>query len=346
MAVAALAPPAWGDAHVRRILTWFGPSAVLAAVAIQPLEGCSGNGAASSGGRDASAPPGESGAGGSSSGGSSGGAGQLGSSSGEFSYEAGPTGSSSGGSSGGSSSGAGGSSGGNPLADVDAAEEVAACVTITPSDGLQTLASPASGTVTGNGLDALLCPGGAVAFIECGGSGDGIATPCLFFFSLTLTGAASFQFLAPTDASSGDVTATLGMGSASPGSYSSPAGSQCGTVAFGYSLPVPPGVDCEGGAAPDCPPGCGNWVCPATFSPNGCSPCLPLAPSVSYLAQGTTDCEGDTSTAVGSWTLSLTSVTEADAGGLAYYAPHGTLTATMVNAGDAGADGATLSVTF
>jgi hypothetical protein len=312
---------------VRRILTWLFPSALLAAVATQPLEGCSDNGSANSGGGDASAPPGESSSGGSSS-------------------WAGQSGSSSSGSGGGSSSGSATSSGGNPFAGLDAAWDGGACAAIPGSD-LRAHASPAYGTVTGTGLDALLCPGGAGAVILSAGASYDTA-PFIFELDYTLAGgAADFLFEAPADASNGELSVLLGISSTSPGSYSSPAGSECGTMAFTYYLPVPPGLDCEAGAPPDCPPGCGT-ICDNIIG-GGCEPCRPQPPGVSYSAQGNADCIGDTLTALGSWTLSLTSVTEADggtAGGLTYYTPHGTLTATMVNAGDAGADTATLSASF
>jgi hypothetical protein len=194
----------------------------------------------------------------------------------------------------------------------------------------------------GNGLDALLCPGGASARILPTGGGY-ITEPFIFELDYTVAGAADFQFSAPAGASTGDLNVGLGIGSVSPGSYSGPVGGECGWLFFSYNLPVPPGLDCEAGAPPDCPPGCGTSC--TDDIPGFCFPCKPEAPGVGYSAAGTTDCIGDTSTAVGSWTLSLTSVTEADDAG-SEYTPHGTLTATMVNDGDAGPDTATMSVTF
>jgi hypothetical protein len=119
-------------------------------------------------------------------------------------------------------------------------------------------------------------------------------------------------------------------------------------MAFSYYLPSPAGLDCEAGAPPDCPPGC-STVCDNVSPGGGCEPCTPAAPGVGYSAVGTGDCIGDTSTALGSWTLTLTSVTEADAGtsgSPTYYTPHGTFTATMVDASDAGTETVTLSASF
>ena len=82
----------------------------------------------------------------------------------------------------------------------------------------------------------------------------------------------------------------------------------------------------------------------------GCEPCTPQPPAISYVANGSSDCIGGSLTLpLGSWDLSLTSVaaTDTDGGGnVTYFTPHGTLTATLVNAGDAGAESVTLSTCF
>ena len=97
---------------------------------------------------------------------------------------------------------------------------------------------------------------------------------------------------------------------------------------------MPPGVDCDGGVPPTCPPGCAT-----ACSSAGCLPCTPSAPSVSYNAQASSDCLGDPQTVMGSWTVNLTSVVPSGDAGIfpMYYIPHGTLTATMVT-DDGGAD--------
>ena len=93
--------------------------------------------------------------------------------------------------------------------------------------------------------------------------------------------------------------------------------------------------------------GCGR-ACPAL----GCQgiPCEPQPPEVGYQAQGSGDCIGDTQAAVGSWTLTITSISAAkgQAGtDNTFYSPHGTLIASMPgDPGDGGAGTAQFTVTF
>jgi hypothetical protein len=207
--------------------------------------------------------------------------------------------------------------------------------------------SPAVGTVMGNGLSAAICLGGVSARVESAGARYD-TSPYFWILNYTIqtggeAGVTDFEFQNPSGASNGELNVLVGIPSIAPGVYSSPAGQQCGSMAFTYYLPVPPGLDCEGGVPPSCPAGC-TAIC----SGLGCEPCTPQPPSVSYTAQGSADCIGDTTTPIGSWNLTLTSVTpvSTDAGSrLSYYTSHGTFTATMI-AGDGGADTAGFSVTF
>jgi hypothetical protein len=116
-------------------------------------------------------------------------------------------------------------------------------------------------------------------------------------------------------------------------------------MSFGYYLPVPPGVICDSGTGFSCPPGCSAIGSKA----GGFPPCTPQAPEVGYEAEGSSDCMGTSQTAVGSWQLSLTSVTSnnmgADSAGSNDWTPHGTFTATLV-ASDGGTDTATISASF
>jgi hypothetical protein len=81
------------------------------------------------------------------------------------------------------------------------------------------------------------------------------------------------------------------------------------------------------------------------------SRCTPQPPAVTFTAQGYSDClgaAGSAQTAVGSWQVSLSSVAPEDAGAASqqsYFAPHGTVTATMV-ADDGSKDTITLALTF
>ena len=232
--------------------------------------------------------------------------------------------------------GGGGSSSGGTVVDAGS------CVAI-PSSFLPAGASPASGTVIGAGLAATLCPAGASARVEPAGASID-TSPYFFVLSYTVgsdSSAGDFLFSSPAGATDGELNVMVGLPSPSPGTYAAGSGGTCGGGAFTYYLPVPAGLDCDAGVAPNCPEGCSSEC-----SGFGCDPCTPQPPAVSFTANAAGDCLGDTQPAVGSWSLSLTSVTAASPGNSdKYYTPHGSFTATM-----AGADGspgsATLSVTF
>jgi hypothetical protein len=71
--------------------------------------------------------------------------------------------------------------------------------------------------------------------------------------------------------------------------------------------------------------------------------------SVSYGAQGQSDCSGNVQLPVGSWHLTLTALQmdDGDSGsGPTYFTPHGAFTATLNGGGDAGTRSATVSMTF
>jgi hypothetical protein len=236
------------------------------------------------------------------------------------------------------------STGDAPVTAKDAASpDASGCMPIPISD-LLVSASAASGTIVGGDLNAVLCPGGASAYIESAGARyDTVPYFLLINWTLGSSTSADFDFLSPAGASNGELSLMVGLSSASPGDYSSPTGQDCGSMAFTYYLPVPPGVNCDGGSGMSCPAGC-STVCAGSY----CMPCTPQQPSVSYTAQGTTDCMGNSQAPIGSWQFSLTSVTPGDAGtgsGLTYFTPHGSFTAAMM-ADDGSSGTATLSVTF
>ncbi len=309
------------------------------------VAGCGGSSASGPGGADSGAAS----SGGSGSGGSGGGSGGASSSS---------SGSGGGGSSGSGDSGApdattssgssSGSSGGSACA--TGGSSPAGCSAI-PSSDVPSYASLVGGTLTGTGVSAALCPGGAFARVESAGARSDTAPYFLALDYTVQTGSAGpvtdFAFQQPTGANHGEIDLYLGLTAPAPGSYGSAGGQECGTLALTYYLPVPPGVDCDGGSPPDCPPGCGTFC--DNIVGGGCEPCYPQPPAISYVANGSSDCIGGSLTPLGSWDLSLTSVaaTDTDGGGTTtYFTPHGTLTATLVNAGDAGAESVTLSTCF
>jgi mucin-2 len=207
-----------------------------------------------------------------------------------------------------------------------------------PSGSVQPYDSEASGTVVGSAVHADICNALAHLYVSP------YTTPpdrVLLFLNSTMS--SSITLDNPPGATTPILQGMISVSSASPGVYRSSDGTACGDLGFSFYLPVPPGVDCDGGAPPSCPPGC-STVC----SGFGCDPCTPAAPEVFYGARASSDCLGNTTAVQGSWTLTLTS-TEKIVGDAAswqtYYLPHGSLTATLVGV-DGGADMPTLSVGF
>jgi hypothetical protein len=236
----------------------------------------------------------------------------------------------------------------NPVPDASGPDnpDASGCASI-PSSDLPAFTSPATGSIVGAGLSAVVCPGGAFARVESAGAAYDTMP---YFLTVDYTvGSTSvdtdFDFQSPTGANSGELDLFVGLSSPSPGMYTSPAGADCGFGAFTYYLPVPSSVDCDGGTDTTCPAGCGR-ICPAF----GCAgiPCEAEPPSISYGLAGSTNCIGDSQPTQGAWTVTLTSVTASDAGtsaGLTYYTPHGTFAATLL-AGDGGTDTVQVSATF
>jgi hypothetical protein len=74
--------------------------------------------------------------------------------------------------------------------------------------------SPAAGTISGSGLDAVLCPGGTFALVQ----GNVIAT-APFLFTLS---SQTVRIGSPSNATNGSLTVYVGLGSAGPDDFSSP----------------------------------------------------------------------------------------------------------------------------
>jgi hypothetical protein len=205
-----------------------------------------------------------------------------------------------------------------------------------PPSALPEYASPAGGTIEGTGLQGSVCNAAAYVFLSHYTTPPG---DYLLFINSTQT--STFSLSVP-GASDGLLDVTVLVGGPMPGTYASSGTSTCGFLGFSYSLPVPPGVDCDGGVAPDCPPGCAS-VC----SGQGCEPCTPQQPEVGYGATAASDCLGETQAVAGSWSATITSVGSpvVEQGGT-YYAVHGTFAATLVDEGDAGAASVNVSLTF
>ena len=146
-------------------------------------------------------------------------------------------------------------------------------------------------------------------------------------------------FDSPAQASDPLLTAQLSVATPSPGVFKSTDSQACGGIDFGYALPIPAGVDCQGMTGPSCPAGCTS-ACALS-----CSPCTAQQPEEGFEAEDTSDCLGETETPTGSWTLTLTSVTPST-GNEGYYLVHGSLEATLGPEQDAGTGAAAVSLTF
>jgi hypothetical protein len=206
--------------------------------------------------------------------------------------------------------------------------------------GLGPAQSAAGGTVTGPNLDATICNAGAYIYLSSATTPPG---DHLFMLD-SREGYTLTTFQAPPGANAPLLNASVLVSTPSPGVYRSSDSAACGFVDFEYDLPIPPGVECSDGAPPTCSPGCA-----ALCSGLGCGSCMPSPPNVGYQAQAPSDCLGSPQTVLGSWTLTLTSVTPytTDAGSSsASYIVHGTLAATLVGAADGGSDTATMSMSF
>jgi hypothetical protein len=207
-----------------------------------------------------------------------------------------------------------------------------------PSGSVQPYDSEASGTVLGSAVHADICNAPAHLYLS-----PYTMPPDRVLLFLNSTTSSSITLESPPGAADPILQGMISVSSPSPGVYRSSDGTACGSLGFSFDLPVPPGVDCDGGVPPNCPPGC-STVC----SGFGCDPCTPAPPQVYYGAQASSDCLGSTTAVQGSWTLTLTStekITGDAASWQTYYLPHGSLTATLVGV-DGGADTATLAVGF
>jgi hypothetical protein len=205
-----------------------------------------------------------------------------------------------------------------------------------PSGTVQPYDSEASGTVAGSAVHADICNAPAHLYVSP------YTTPAgrvLLF--LNNAASASITVETPAGATDPSLMGMIAVSSPTPGVYRSSDGTACGSLGLTFSPPV--ATDCNAGFPPNCPPGCG-YLC----SGFGCGQCVPFQYTVDYQAQGASDCQGTTTLAAGSWTLTLTSpemITGNGGPGQTYYAPHGSLTATLVNAAN-GTDTATLTMDF
>jgi hypothetical protein len=150
-----------------------------------------------------------------------------------------------------------------------------------PPDAGETVAT---GTVIGAGVSGVICDATASLYLSTA------TTPpnqlLLKLDSSLLPDDSTFQ--SPPGASDAFFLASFSVSAPAPGTYGSAIGQPCGGLVFSYNLPVPPSVDCEGGAPPSCPPGC-TTAC-SEVGRSGCLPCTPVVPQVGYETYESTDC--------------------------------------------------------
>jgi hypothetical protein len=196
--------------------------------------------------------------------------------------------------------------------------------------------SAANGSVTGSRLDVGFCDVG----VSLGRTYGTSPNPIVVSFDSTARGASSSVRL-PLGGVSGTVTGALQIPSLAPGVSASSTPSLCGSLVFSYGLPTVPAASCKPDGSYNCPAGCTNTY---TCASPPC--CVPLATTYVYQAASSTSCTGGPAqTPLGSWSVSLTSVTPVDAGGAPAYVAHGTLEAKLQGTADA-TDTVSLALTF
>jgi hypothetical protein len=201
----------------------------------------------------------------------------------------------------------------------------------------------ASGSTTGASVSASVC-NAEVLLSDFNGASSSL------LLSVDSTSAfASTTVRLPAGALAGTLTGSIGVGTPTAGVYASSDAQACGSLTFSYGTVDAGAGNCDVGPSSACPPGCASiFFCPdAAAIP--C--CVPLATTYVYQAVAASTCYGGgTQTALGSWKLTLTSVTpyadDASAEyGQSFYLAHGTLTATLQGTTDT-TDTASLSLTF
>ena len=167
-----------------------------------------------------------------------------------------------------------------------------------------------SGIINGVDISASVCNVGVALY-----SSSDSFSPDQFLIRLNWEGTSLFDFQRPAEAAGGTLSGLISVSAPLPGRYTSAdSPSPCGVLGFGYRLPVAQ---------------------------------EPLVLSLGYQATAPLDCVGDRQTTSGSWTVTLTSVSEfqSDAGQLSTnYLAHGQITASLAGVGPA--DTAILALAF
>ena len=178
--------------------------------------------------------------------------------------------------------------------------------------------------------------GGAVG-VEVVNAGVALATKTGWRTLLEFEGGC-LHFATPAGATSAaGMNVVLEIPSVTPGTFDS--AQSCGSVVVDYALPAPSGVDC-GGVTPTSAPASCPQGCVSECGDRGCAPCRAIQTGARHYAYN--PCPEDLSgNAVGSWTVTLTSVVPytgpITSQGEVDYLAHGTITASLFGGnGEAG----------
>jgi hypothetical protein len=186
---------------------------------------------------------------------------------------------------------------------------------------------PMHGSISGPKVDGVVCDNGLLtAFLGPEGSA---ASSYGQSFSTTndTSGSIACNLLLdmPADVSSAFLSGWTSTTTPAVGTYDSD--TNCGSIVFEVSLPIPPGVFCPtmyGPCEPGCEPSGGEMLI-----------CEPAHPKWRYSAQSAAQCGSYQYPPRGDWQLTLTSVCpHVVPGTLINYQTHGHLTATLVNDAD------------
>ena len=173
-----------------------------------------------------------------------------------------------------------------------------------------------NGIIEGAGVNALLCNVTGILYTQY--------YPDEFFLRLDNTNTDPVvEFQLPAGATAGTVEGLLAFsapgGVSAPATYTS-ATSLCGTVNFGYQLPLAAEGACDAGT------------------------CAPLTLNFGYEATAAANCVGGTQNVMGSWALTVGGAAVDGGTSSVEYAAHGQLTAGLVGVGTG--ETATLALAF
>ena len=202
------------------------------------------------------------------------------------------------------------------------------------------------------GIGSANAPGVSVSFCNAEVQLESNYGPFLFNIDSSTAPFAQAEVNLPAGALGGSITGSIGFGTPAVGVYNSWDANACGSFTLRYEKPLASAEACNVDSGASCPTGCTSTY----FCGNATAPCcVPLATAFVYQAAAATACgyggaAGSPQPALGSWTLTLTTLTryEGDAGppyGAAAYLAHGSLSVHLEGTADT-TDAADVSLAF